>query len=95
MIRLRLAIVSAVLFAIPLLFQVDGILQAACIRVGVLTAVFWLAYNEVTSLPPWLLRIVLITAAVVAIRPKLLLFVLPVLLVMAVVRPRKRVQCTS
>ena len=94
--RARVAIISAVLFTIPLVFPVDGMLQASCIRVGVLMAVFWLSFNEVMSLPPWLLRIVLIAAAIVAIRPKLLLFILPVILVLAVIRPkRKRVPCTS
>ena len=58
------------------------------IRVGSLLAVFWLAYSDLTRIPPWLWAALLPVLVIVVIRPRWLVFVLPLLFLLAVLHPR-------
>ena len=54
-------------------------LHAACWRVGALMAVIWLAYPQVSRVPPWLFGACFVSAIVIAARPRLAVIVLPLL----------------
>ncbi len=62
----------------------------ACIRVGILLAVLWLAQPQLVTLPRWMVITITCALAIVCWRPKALLFALPVLVLLAVMRPRMR-----
>ena len=86
---LLLAIVGA-LWIWP--FAGEGSLgvQAACLRVGVLMAVLWFAYLDVQRIPAWILGVVPVLMGLVALRPRLFPYVVPVVVLIAVLRPRKK-----
>ena len=62
--------------------------EAACWRAGALAAVLWLTFDDIQRLPTWLWTTVLGLIIVVALRPKLLLVAVPVILALAFLRPR-------
>lgn len=64
--------------------------QAACWKIGTVMAVWWIAYHEVRLLPAWLLASAPILVAFLLIRPKLLIVAVPVVVVMAILKPRPR-----
>ena len=66
----------------------DSTFALAAIRVGIVMAVLWLAWPQLVSLPRWMMFTLLGAAAVVSWRPKALLFALPVLVILAVLRRR-------
>jgi hypothetical protein len=70
-------------------------LEAAFWRVGAVMAVFWLAYDDLRRLPPWLLGALPFVLFIFAFKPRWFVFILPVLIVLAVVWPRKRGQGTG
>ena len=57
-------------------------------RVGLLMGVLWLAYPDVERLPAWSVALFPVMLLVVAIRPKLILLAIPVILALAILRPR-------
>jgi hypothetical protein len=92
--RHTLGIIAAVLLltaAALWLFAVGGQyeqLQGIAWRLGAFLAVWWLAYPDVDRLPGWLLVVLPATALIIAVRPKLLLWAIPILIVLALLRPR-------
>jgi hypothetical protein len=81
----------AVLFLWPQDWHVYQALLAACARVGLVMAAIWLAHPQLARLPAGLVEAVLAMGLIVALRPKLLLFVAPLLIALLVVwslRPR-------
>lgn len=58
------------------------------LRVGALLGVFWLAYWDLTRIPPWLWLVFVPMAAVVIVRPRWFFFLVPILLLLAVLHPR-------
>ena len=62
--------------------------EAACWRLGALTSILWLAYKDVRRLPAWAGLVLLGFVVVVAIRPRLFLVAIPVILALAILRPR-------
>jgi hypothetical protein len=65
-------------------------LESACWRVGTLMAVIWLAYPEVSRLPAWLLGTVPLLGIILALRPRYLLIAVPIVIAMAILKPRVR-----
>ena len=63
-------------------------LEAACSRGGALAAVIWLAYVEIHRLPAWIWGLLLAVLVVVAIRPRTALLAIPMIVVLAILRPR-------
>ncbi len=61
---------------------------SACSRVGALMAVLWLAYKELQRLPERIWRPLLLAALVLAIRPKLILWAIPLIIILAILKPR-------
>lgn len=62
--------------------------QAACWRMGAMTAVLWLAYPEVKRLPGWIWGVLPVLLAILAVRPKWFLVALPIVIALAVLKPR-------
>jgi hypothetical protein len=95
--RNAIGIIAIVLFVGAVYFRVcppEGAFwtqfEAACWRVGALMAVIWLAYPEVARLPGWALGMVPLLGLVLAIRPKYLLIAVPIVIAMAILKPRVR-----
>ena len=88
-IALLLLVAGAVLWIWP---TGDGyqLYLGACVRVGAVMAVFWLAYEEVSRLPAWIWATVPVLLVILAVRPKWLLIAVPIVLVMAILKPRSR-----
>lgn len=64
--------------------------QAACWRMAPLTGLIWLAYYHILALPTWLILVVPASLAVAVIRPRALLFFLPLFVLIMILRPRKK-----
>ncbi len=62
--------------------------EAACWRVGALVAVFWLAYPQLHRVPSWLWPSLTVSLVVLAVRPKYFLLAVPIIVALAVLRPR-------
>ncbi len=60
----------------------------ACVRMGALTAALWVAWGDLQRLPGWILGTTLLALVLVAFRPRLFLFLIPLIIVLAVIRPR-------
>ncbi|MBN1912637.1 MAG: hypothetical protein JW818_23145 [Pirellulales bacterium] len=63
--------------------------EAACLRVGSVLTVLWLAYDDLARCPRWLLGAAPLLLVLLALRPHWFWFVLPVLIVLAILRPRR------
>lgn len=75
------------------LWQSDGdydMLLGALVRVGMVMGALWLAWPDVQRLPAWTFAAVPILLLVIAVKPKWFLFLLPILIALAVLRPRRR-----
>ena len=51
-------------------------------------AVWWLAYPDLSRLPPWLLAGIPVMVIVLAKWPRYVVFVIPVMIVLAILKPR-------
>jgi hypothetical protein len=68
--------------------QGDLQLDASCTKTGLSLAVLWLAYPDLARLPAWLLTVVPAMIIVLAKWPRLFLFLIPLLIVLAILKPR-------
>ena len=93
--RATIGLIALVLLAAGLLTRGaanDELLAAggASLRVGVVMAVWWLAYPQTQSLPRWLTVAGLVGLFLVVRWPRLLLVVIPLLAVLWFLGPRAR-----
>jgi len=65
------------------------VLSAACMRVGMLMFGVWLAYPILCKWPPWFYRWLLFGTILVAIRPAMLLLIIPATFLLWMCYPRK------
>jgi len=93
--RPTIGIIALVLLASALLLWLRPLdwggqqaLLAACVRVGVVMSALWLAHPQVSRLPAWFLPTLLVAAIVVAIRPKLIVLAVPLIIALCILRPR-------
>ena len=88
-----LALVSVIGGLLTLLLGPPGetylMIGASGLRIGLVLGAFWLAYPQLSRIPWWFVQAMLAAALVIAIRPKVAFLVLPLLLVLWIVRPRK------
>jgi hypothetical protein len=63
-------------------------LESACLRIGAVMAVVWLAYQHLEKMPAWLWFVLPVFVLVIARRPRWLLFLIPLAIVLAILRPR-------
>lgn len=61
----------------------------ASLRVGVVMAIWWLAYPQASRMPLWLSVAATVTLFLVMLRPKLLLVAIPLLAVLWFLGPRR------
>ncbi len=61
---------------------------SACLRVGAVMALVWLAHPQLVRMPAWLLFAVFLLLPILAWKPKLLLLAVPIAIVLAFLRPR-------
>jgi hypothetical protein len=55
-------------------------------RLGLLLGVVWLAFNDLQRIPSWLFAAIAASAVVLIIRPKLFIFLVPVLIILAAIK---------
>lgn len=60
----------------------------AFVRMGALTTALWVAWDDLQRLPQWALGTTLVALMLVAIRPRLFLFLIPLVVILAIIRPR-------
>ncbi len=60
----------------------------ACVRMGALTAALWMAWDDLQRLPKWFLGTAVTALVLVALRPKLFLVLVPLVVILAIIRPR-------
>ncbi len=59
-------------------------------RIGIILGVLWLAYHDLRRIPVWIWPAILV-ALIIAVRwPKSLLVLVPLLILVALLRPRRR-----
>jgi hypothetical protein len=64
-------------------------LQSACTKIGPLLVVFWLAYEQLRRLPVWIWWAMPVLVWVLAFRARWLLVLVPLLIVLAILMPRR------
>jgi len=62
--------------------------QMACVKIGILMAIVWVAYRDVERLPRWLLVLFPLMLALAAFQPRRFVFLLPLVLALLFFRPR-------
>jgi len=66
-------------------------LEAACLRIGPLLAVIWLAYEQLKRIPVWLWCTLPVIVLVAATRLRWMLWLLvPLIVAVAILKPRVR-----
>lgn len=65
-------------------------LHAACMRVGALCAVIWLAYRDLQRLPNWIGSVIFVAAVIVAIRPKMAIVAIPIVISLMILGRKKK-----
>jgi len=63
-------------------------LHAACQRMGPMLIILWVAYKEVSRLPAWLLGTFPVLLILLAVKPRLFLFLIPLVIALAILQPR-------
>jgi hypothetical protein len=68
----------------------SGELEAACWRGGALASILWLAYTDLRRMPAWFWLSLPVLAVILALRPRRFLYVIPIIIVLAILKPRAR-----
>ena len=87
-ISLVLIIGGAILMVRPI--DNDSYLGAISVRAGLVLGAIWVSLPNIRRAPRWLLSAVTVLAVVLIVRPRLLLYALPVAVVVAVVGATSR-----
>lgn len=87
-IAIVLLLAAGALLVWPLPYHWYEPLKAACCRLGPFMAVLWLAYPEVSRMPPWLLGMIPALVVTLAVKPKWFFVALPIVIAVAVLRPK-------
>jgi len=72
----------------PLAGSFGAQLPGACLRVGAVLGAWWLAYEQLRRVPGWLWIALFVLAVVVAARPRVAVFAIPIILALAILKPR-------
>ena len=94
--RHAIGIIALLLLACAVVFLIFPIgnvawqepLGSACCRVGALMAALWLAYPDMHRVPTWLWGTLFAILVVVAIRPRTVFLAVPIIVALAILRPR-------
>jgi hypothetical protein len=93
--RLTIGIIAVLLLAAALVLTFvmedqNAMLKAACWRVGAVMGLLWAAYEDIVRLPKWFFPVILGCVVIIALKPKVALVLIPIFLVLAIIRPRRR-----
>lgn len=66
--------------------------SAGCIRIGAIMGALWLAYRDLDRIPSWLWTGLVVVLAIVALRPRAAIVILPVLMAVWMIMPKRRKQ---
>ncbi|HTM55509.1 MAG TPA: hypothetical protein VL175_15885 [Pirellulales bacterium] len=88
--RPTIGVIAIVLLAAGLLLRdpSQATLSAACLRVGMVMGLLWLAHPQLERLPLWATVVGGVLALAILRWPKLVVFVLPLALVLWLLKPR-------
>jgi hypothetical protein len=93
--RLAIGLIAIVLLLIAVVLQIGqwedpnaADLESACLRIGAVMAVIWLAYEHLHRVPAWLWFSLPVLLFALARRPQWLLFLVPLVIALAILRPR-------
>jgi hypothetical protein len=93
--RHAIGIISLLLLLIAVGFQIwpptgpnGQDLESACLRIGTVMVVIWLAYDHLQRVPGWFWWALPVLLIVLTRRPQLLLIFVPLMIVLAILRPR-------
>jgi hypothetical protein len=89
-IALLLLIGSGLLFAFHPTWDETQAFASSSLRMGAVLGAIWLAYPELIRLPKWLVPLILGTVVAIAVRPKSALYVVPIVLMILILRPKKK-----
>ena len=64
--------------------------EAAGLRIGVVMIVLWIAYPELVKLPTWISIATFVATPIIALRPRVALVILPVLLLTWILYPKAK-----
>jgi len=62
--------------------------EAACWRMGAMATIIWFAYDDIQRMPRWLWGVGLVVLVAVAAKPKLALLFIPLVVALAILRPK-------
>ncbi len=65
-----------------------AMVQSGFCRGGVLAGVVWLAFPDVRRMPAWLWSVLFAILVVVAIRPRTVFLAVPIIIALAILKPR-------
>ena len=63
-------------------------LMSACLRLGPVLLLWWLAYPQAKSLPAWLAAAIPVLVIILAVRPRWIIIALPILIAYFVLKKR-------
>lgn len=63
-------------------------LEAACLRIGPILVVIWLAYEQLKRIPVWLWCTLPVLLLALATRPRMLLVLVPLVVAAAILKPK-------
>jgi hypothetical protein len=88
--RATIGLIAVVLLAIGLSTrsEADGSISGACFRAAAVMAIWWFAHPQMQHVPRWLIAVFLLGFLLVLRWPKLLLFALPIMAALWLLRPR-------
>jgi hypothetical protein len=86
-VALLLFAIAATVLLTPSLADHQAV-AGACWRIGALMTTWWLAHPDLARLPRWMLTAVPVLMLVVIFWPKTCLLLIPLLIVLAIVKPR-------
>lgn len=61
--------------------------QGALVRIGAVMGAIWLALPDLRRMPIWLLSVTIASLALIAVRPKTAVFIIPLLVLFSVLKP--------
>ena len=88
--RDKIGILAAVLLTIAgITYGLDSVKpMAACMRIGLPMFFLWLAWPDLAAFPRWVFQATVPTVILIAIYPKLLFIIVPVVLLMMFLQPK-------
>lgn len=70
-------------------------IAASALRIGAVLGAIWLAYPELSRLPKWLVPLLIGVIVAIAFRPKLAFFIVPLVLAILLLRPKRKTPSRS